>query len=112
MNARVDVSDDLLELEVRDIWRRLLLRDDVGLDESFFDAGGDSLRLTSVVATLRERLGLQVTRLDMFGHPTVRAMAAHVADAGRPAEPAASRPRRSRDTAALARRRDRRGRRP
>ncbi|MGW7047354.1 amino acid adenylation domain-containing protein [Streptomyces avermitilis] len=113
--ARVDggaaaVRTDL-ERRIAEVWCEALGLEWVGAEDNFFDVGGDSLRLTSVVATLRERLGLQVTRLDMFGHPTVRAMAAHVADAGRPAEAAVSRPRRSRDTTALARRRDRRGRR-
>ncbi|MEZ3179521.1 amino acid adenylation domain-containing protein [Streptomyces pimonensis] len=101
-----------LERRIAEVWCEALGLERVGAEDNFFDAGGDSLRLTSVVATLRERFGLQVTRLDMFGHPTVRAMAAHVTGAGGPAEPAAARPRRSRDTAALARRRDRRGRRP
>ncbi|MGY1495109.1 amino acid adenylation domain-containing protein [Streptomyces sp. QTS52] len=101
-----------LERRIAEVWCEALGLEWVGAEDNFFDVGGDSLRLTSVVATLREGLGLQVTRLDMFGHPTVRAMAAHVADAGRPAEPAVSRPRRSRDTTALARRRDRTGRRP
>lgn len=98
-----------LERRIAEVWCGALGREWVGAEDNFFDVGGDSLRLTSVVAALRERLGLQVTRLDMFGHPTVRAMAAHVAGAD---GPAAARPRRSRDTAALARRRDRRGRRP
>ncbi|MFJ8189259.1 amino acid adenylation domain-containing protein [Streptomyces sp. NPDC096094] len=109
-----DVRTDL-ERRIAQVWCEALGLEWVGAEDNFFDVGGDSLRLTSVVATLRERLGLQVTRIDMFGHPTVRAMAVHAAraaDAGRPAEPAVSRPRRSRDTAALARRRDRRGRRP
>ncbi|NHI05593.1 hypothetical protein STPH2_0956 [Streptomyces sp. KO7888] len=109
-----DVRTDL-ERRIAQVWCEVLGLERVGAEDNFFDAGGDSLRLTSVVATLRERLGLQVTRLDMFGRPTVRAMAAHADrpdDAGRPAEPAGSRPRRSRDTAALTRRRDRRGRRP
>lgn len=100
-----------LERRIAEVWCEVLGLEWVGAEDNFFDVGGDSLRLTSVVATLRERLGLLVTRLDMFGHPTVRAMAVHVADTGRPAEPAVSRPRRSRDTTALARRRDRRGRR-
>ncbi|MER6036911.1 amino acid adenylation domain-containing protein [Streptomyces sp. NPDC001835] len=100
-----------LERRIAEVWCEALGVEWVGAEDNFFDVGGDSLRLTSVVATLRERLGLKVTRLDMFGRPTVRAMAAHVADAGRPAEHAVSRPRRSRDTSALARRRDRRGRR-
>ncbi|WP_031091374.1 phosphopantetheine-binding protein, partial [Streptomyces sp. NRRL WC-3549] len=100
-----------LERRIAGVWCEALGLEWVGAEDNFFDVGGDSLRLTSVVAALRERLGLQVTRLDMFGRPTVRAMAARVADADGPAEPAVPRPRRSRDTAALARRRDRRGRR-
>lgn len=100
-----------LERRIAEVWCEALGLERVGAEDNFFDAGGDSLRLTSVVATLRERLGLQVTRLDMFGHPTVRAMAARVADAGRSAGPAVPRPRRVRDTAALAGRRDRRRRR-
>ncbi|WP_416966650.1 amino acid adenylation domain-containing protein [Streptomyces sp. 4F14] len=93
-----------LERRVAEIWCEVLGLERVGAEDNFFDAGGDSLRLTSVVAALRERLGLGVTRLDMFAHPTVRAMAAHVSD-GAAAGPA--RPRRTRDVSALAGRRDR-----
>ncbi|MGW5373185.1 phosphopantetheine-binding protein [Streptomyces sp. NPDC004011] len=94
-----------LERRIAGVWCEVLGLDEVGAEDNFFDAGGDSLRLTSVVAALRERLGLRVTRRSMFGHPTVRAMAAH---AGQDAGAAARRPRRSRDAGALARRRDRR----
>ncbi|MGW4437004.1 amino acid adenylation domain-containing protein [Streptomyces sp. NPDC004596] len=94
-----------LERRIAGVWCEVLGLDEVGAEDNFFDAGGDSLRLTSVVAALRERLGLRVTRLDMFGHPTVRAMAAH---AGQDAGAGARRPRRARDAGALARRRDRR----
>ena len=50
-------ADDLLELEVRDIWRRLLLRDDIAVDESFFDAGGDSLLATQMLLELEALAG-------------------------------------------------------
>jgi amino acid adenylation domain-containing protein len=104
------------ERRIAGVWCEVLGLEQVGAEDNFFDVGGDSLRLTSVVAALRERFGLRVTRLEMFAHPTVRAMAAHVAgsadDGGPAGPPTAARPRRSRDTAALARRRGRRGRRP
>ncbi|WP_075660754.1 amino acid adenylation domain-containing protein [Streptomyces acidiscabies] len=93
-----------LERRIAEIWCEVLGLERVGAEDNFFDAGGDSLRLTSVVAALRERLGLDVTRLDMFGHPTVRAMAAHVSGG---AGAAPTRPRRTRDVSALAGRRDR-----
>ena len=50
-------ADDLLEMEVRDIWRRLLLRDDIAADESFFDAGGDSLLATQMLLELETLAG-------------------------------------------------------
>ncbi|GCB43495.1 amino acid adenylation domain-containing protein [Streptomyces sp. NL15-2K] len=97
-----------LERRIAEVWCEALGLEAVGAEENFFDAGGDSLRLTSVVAALGERLGLKATRLDMFAHPTVRAMAAHVSGTTDGAVP---RPQRSRDVSALARRRDRRQRR-
>lgn len=93
-----------LERRIAEVWCEALGLEWVGAEDNFFDVGGDSLRLTSVAVTLRERLGLSATRLDMFGHPTVRAMAAHLSGA---AEPATGRQRRSRDVEALTRRRER-----
>ncbi|MEZ0115426.1 amino acid adenylation domain-containing protein [Catenulispora sp. EB89] len=93
-----------LERQVAEIWCEVLGLARVGTEDNFFDVGGDSLRLTSVTALLRERLNRPITRLSMFRHPTVRAMAADLAEPG--AQPV-SRQRRARDTTALAQRRDR-----
>ncbi|MGW2745063.1 amino acid adenylation domain-containing protein [Streptomyces sp. NPDC001450] len=95
-----------LERRIAEAWCEVLRLDEVGAEDNFFDLGGDSLRLTSVVAMLRERLGRPVTRLDMFGHPTVRAMAAHLSSSAQPAAP--QQQRRGRDVAALTQRRSRR----
>ncbi|MEU6231859.1 amino acid adenylation domain-containing protein [Kitasatospora sp. NPDC047058] len=104
-----------LERRIAGVWCEVLGLERVGAEDNFFDVGGDSLRLTSVAALLRERLGLPVTRLGMFRHPTVRAMASALAGpADAPVSapaPAGTPQRRSRDVAALAERRNRRGRR-
>jgi polyketide synthase PksN len=92
------------ERRIAEVWCEVLGLDWVGAEDNFFDVGGDSLKLTSAVALLRERLGRPITRLSMFGHPTVRAMAACLLD---DAETVGTQERRSRDVAALAERRDR-----
>ncbi|MDX3308246.1 amino acid adenylation domain-containing protein [Streptomyces sp. ME08-AFT2] len=56
----------------------------VGIDDSFFDLGGDSIRSIEVVAGAR-RTGLRVTAADVFTHKTVAALAAAVGEA-EPAE--------------------------
>ncbi|MFF0627218.1 amino acid adenylation domain-containing protein [Streptomyces sp. NPDC004296] len=68
-----------LEQRIAGIWQEALGAPAVGVDVNFFDAGGDSLRLTRVVARLRAELDPAVSRLDMFRHPTIRAMARHLA---------------------------------
>jgi aryl carrier-like protein len=52
---------------------------DIGVHDNFFDVGGDSLRLTAVLAALD---GERLTAVDLFSHPTVAALAAHLDRAG------------------------------
>ncbi|MEV0002884.1 amino acid adenylation domain-containing protein [Micromonospora sp. NPDC050980] len=58
------------------IWRDVLGRDTVGVTDNFFDIGGHSMALAAVHARLAEATGRSITMLDLFRHPTVRALAA------------------------------------
>ncbi|MET7806954.1 amino acid adenylation domain-containing protein [Micromonospora chersina] len=58
------------------IWREVLGRDRVGVADNFFDIGGHSMALAAVHARLTEATGRSLTMLDLFRHPTVRALAA------------------------------------
>ncbi|MDG4801283.1 amino acid adenylation domain-containing protein [Micromonospora sp. WMMD980] len=58
------------------IWREVLGRDTVGVVDNFFDIGGHSMALAAVHARLTEATGRSITMLDLFRHPTVRALAA------------------------------------
>jgi hypothetical protein len=75
-----------LEREIARLWCEVLRRPAVGRDESFFDLGGHSLSLAAVQERLEARLGRRVPLVDLFEHPTVRALAAHLqAEAAEPA---------------------------
>lgn len=67
MNARVEVSEDLLELEVCELWRRCLRRDDIGLDEDFFEAGGDSISAMQMLVQLEELAGRPYPESELSG---------------------------------------------
>ncbi|MGW2112199.1 non-ribosomal peptide synthetase [Streptomyces sp. NPDC001948] len=108
---------------VAGLWARVLNLELVAVTDHFFDLGGNSIRLLSVLSALREmgtygELGL----VDLFRHPTVSALAAHLdraalgAAAGAPAtappaDTAAARggDRHARRTAAARRLNDRKG---
>ncbi|MFD5582028.1 acyl carrier protein, partial [Streptomyces pseudogriseolus] len=78
-----------LENELAAVWCTVLGRDRVYRDENFFDLGGNSLLLVAAQTALNKALGCELTVVDLFAHPTVRALARHLADQGT-AVPAAS----------------------
>ncbi|HEX2077660.1 MAG TPA: amino acid adenylation domain-containing protein [Longimicrobium sp.] len=63
------------------IWAEVLRLDRVGVEDSFFELGGDSILSLQVVARAR-RAGLEVTPRQIFEHPTVASLAAGAGVAG------------------------------
>ena len=50
----------------------------VGLDDNFFDLGGDSLLLIAVHSNLEKELQIEIPVMDLFEFTTIRALAAHL----------------------------------
>jgi hypothetical protein len=65
-----------VERTIAAVWSEVLQVRDVGREDNFFDLGGRSLLLVRVHALLSARLAVPVSILDLFRHPTVRALAA------------------------------------
>jgi amino acid adenylation domain-containing protein len=70
-----------LERDIADIWRAVLNVPQPGLDQNFFDVGGNSIHVAEVHARLQQRLGRQFPITELFAHSTVRALAAHLSSA-------------------------------
>lgn len=73
-----DLSDiDLSSVDqrrdiVRAVWQEVLQITEVDDDSTFFDMGGDSLRLAMLVEKLNQRTGLSLRTVDFFRAGTVR----------------------------------------
>lgn len=63
-----------LESEIAAVWAALLDFDGFGIDENFFDLGGDSFKAVRAVRGIGH--GLSV--MDLFRHPTVALLAEHL----------------------------------
>jgi hypothetical protein len=68
-----------LEKAVGEVWGEVLGTEVGGIDDNFFDAGGNSLALGRVAGKLRLRLGLQVAVVELIRFPTIRTLAAQLA---------------------------------
>ncbi|MEE3065264.1 MAG: amino acid adenylation domain-containing protein, partial [Actinomycetota bacterium] len=78
-----------------DIYAQVLGLQRVGVDDSFFDLGGDSLQAMRVIDAAQESLDAHLTVRHLFDAPTVRQLARQVSevDSGRPALAPVFRPR-------------------
>ena len=70
------------ERELAKIWERVLSRDRVGVNDNFFDLGGDSILSLQVLAEARQR-GLNFSLQQLFRLPTVRQLAQDTTTNGR-----------------------------
>ncbi|MBL0388660.1 amino acid adenylation domain-containing protein [Tumebacillus sp. ITR2] len=58
-----------------DIWSNLLGVEKIGVNDSFFELGGNSLQMTSVVAQIQRVLGVDVPLRELFQKPTIAELA-------------------------------------
>ena len=91
----------------------MLGRAHVGFTDNFFDLGGHSLLLVDVQNRLQIAWERPIPVVDLFAHPTVRSLAAHLDDQDGSVEVTTTKTtvqdRAARQRAALARRRNARG---
>jgi len=75
--AAADVTPgSALEIVVTNIWRKVLGRPQIGMNDNFFEAGGTSLRAVQVIAMIKKELKQTLSIVSLFECPTVTLMAA------------------------------------
>ena len=79
--ARPALATELVEARtgteqaIAQAWRDLLGVDAVGIHDSFFDVGGNSLIAIQLVSTVNQRLASRLTLADLYANPTVELLA-------------------------------------
>ena len=69
-----------LEREIADIWEDLLERSPIGVQSDFFDVGGDSLALVSLLASIEARFGRRLPADVLFSNLTIAELARVLSD--------------------------------
>ncbi|MDW4901634.1 non-ribosomal peptide synthetase [Streptomyces californicus] len=69
------------EAALASLWSETLGVADVGIDDDFFELGGDSISAVQVAAAAGRAIGVPITVRDVFTYPTIRQLAAIAAKA-------------------------------
>lgn len=70
------------EEAVQEIWKELLKQDNISVEESFFEIGGNSIMTVRMLSAIKRKLGLEVNLSQMFALPTIRGIAARIDGTG------------------------------
>ncbi len=64
-----------LELQLVQIWSKILKLDNVGVKDNFFDLGGHSLLAPYLIAQIKQQFGKDIPLATIFQHPTIEELA-------------------------------------
>lgn len=77
LHAAADVTPgSTLEAALMSIWRKVLGRPQIGMNDNFFEGGGTSLKAVQVVAMIKKELKQTLSIVTLFECPTVALLAA------------------------------------
>jgi len=74
----VVAAGDEIEAAILAIWRQALGVDAVGVEDNFFDSGGQSILAVRVHREIVQKLGVELAVTDLFRFPTIRGLARHL----------------------------------
>ncbi|WP_407051568.1 amino acid adenylation domain-containing protein [Methyloraptor flagellatus] len=80
-------QDDGLERRIAAIWREVLRRPEIGRDDGFFEVGGDSILAVIVARRIATAADRPFGVTDLFRHPSIAAIAAHLGRSAPPFRP-------------------------
>lgn len=67
-----------LEQTIADIWMEVLHIDKVGLNDNFFEIGGNSLLIMVILSKIRRAINSEISVIDLFQYPTINKLAKHL----------------------------------
>jgi amino acid adenylation domain-containing protein len=67
-----------LEQSIANVWKEILKLERVGVEDNFFDLGGNSLSLAALHARVAQLVSKEVPLIEMFRRPTIRSLVSYV----------------------------------
>lgn len=74
------IYGDDYEKILAQIWEEVLETEKFGPADNFFDVGGHSLLIVKLRSRIKDRMGIEVSNIELFQYANIRSLARHLAD--------------------------------
>ena len=85
---RIVVAQNQLQETLRDVWRAVLRREDIGMTDDFFELGGHSVRALQILARVTQLLAIDVSLREFLDDATIAGLERCLRRRGAPDAPA------------------------
>lgn len=75
-------SKNEIEETLLNIWQEVLNKKQIGINDNFFDAGGNSLKMFRLQHEIKKKFKIEIPMVLLFQHPTIDYLARYLADKG------------------------------
>lgn len=79
-SGSIDLPEQEIEKEILKIWIDALKVSSIGVNDNFFDIGGNSINLIQVSTAINKFLGKEINIMHYFEHSTIKSFSAFVSD--------------------------------
>ncbi|UCH93122.1 MAG: amino acid adenylation domain-containing protein [Candidatus Aminicenantes bacterium] len=67
-----------VEQKLVETWQSFFKYEPIGIDDDFFELGGDSLKATTLIARIYQELEIQLPLEEVFNHPTIKGLSGYI----------------------------------
>ncbi|TCS93648.1 non-ribosomal peptide synthetase [Hazenella coriacea] len=78
--AQKSLPPSRVEETILKIWEEVLEIGNIGMEDRFFDVGGDSVLAVSVVERIKKELSFELSVTELFEYPNIKAISSYIVD--------------------------------
>ena len=79
---KIDNPENEIEQKLVEIWEEVLGIKRIGINDSFFEMGGHSLKAANLISRIQKTFNVEVPLSEIFKNPTVKKLAENITQAG------------------------------
>lgn len=77
-NVSKQKNYDVVNLRIQGIWQEILSIDEINVEDNFFSIGGNSLKVISMIMSIKKSLGIDVHPKIIFEYPTIEKLSNYI----------------------------------